>query len=164
MNYQLLLIDDVDDLGRSGQVVKVKPGYARNFLLPQKLAVIADKGTLRMQSRLQEERAKRAVVDKQEAEVLAARINGKELTILVKVDPDGHMYGSVAAVDIVQLLEKEGIQIEKKHVILPHPIKQLGPVQINLRLKEAVPSSFKLIVESETPLPIKEAKEETGAQ
>lgn len=164
MNYQLLLIEDVDDLGRSGQVVKVKPGYARNFLLPQKFAVIADKGTLRMQSRLQEERAKRAEVDKKEAEILAERIKGKELTILVKVDPDGHMYGSVAAGDITHLLEREGISIEKKHVILPQPIKQLGPVTINLRLKEGVPSSFKLIVESETPLPIKEAKEETSAE
>ena len=164
MNYQLLLMEDVDDLGRSGQVVKVKPGYARNFLLPQKLAVIADKGTLRMQSSLQEERAKRAVVDKQEAEILAGRINGKELTILVKVDPDGHMYGSVGPVDIVHLFEKEGIQIERKNVILAQPIKQLGPVQINLRLKEAVPASFKLIVESETPLPVKAVKEESGAQ
>ncbi len=155
MNYQLLLIEDVDDLGRSGQVVKVKPGYARNFLLPQKRAVIADKGTLRMQARLQDERAKRAEVDKKDAEGLSLRINGKELSVLVKIDPDGHMYGSVAAQDIVNILEKEGIQIEKRHVVLQHPIKALGDYTINLRLKEGVPASFKLAIQSETPLPEK---------
>ena len=62
--YQLLLIDDVDDLGRSGEIVKVKPGYARNFLLPKKRGVVADKNALRMQARLKEERALRAEVDK----------------------------------------------------------------------------------------------------
>ncbi len=158
MNYQLLLVEDVDDLGRSGEVVKVKPGYARNFLLPQKVAVIADKNTLRMQARLQEERAQRAKVDRKEAEELALSINGKELSILVKVDPDGHMYGSVAAPDIVQLFVKEGISLEKRHVILPQPIKALGEFTINLRLKEGVPATFKLSVQSETPLPQKEIK------
>lgn len=161
MNYQLLLIEDVDDLGRSGEVVKVKPGFARNFLLPQKRAVIADKGTLRMQARLQEERAKRAEVDKKEAEALALKINGKELTILVKVDPDGHMYGSVAAQDIANLFEKEGIALEKRSVLLHHPIKALGDVTINLRLKEGVPASFKLTVQSETPLPQKKEEVKT---
>src|SRR5579872_4257004 len=111
MQYQLLLVEDVDDLGRSGEIVKVKPGYARNFLLPRKFAVIADKGTLRMQARLQEERAKRAEVDKKEAEELALTINGKEVSILVKVDPEGHMYGSVSAHDIAHLFEKEGIKL-----------------------------------------------------
>ncbi len=158
MNYQLLLVEDVDDLGRSGEVVKAKPGFARNFLLPQKLAVIADKNTLRMQARLQEERAKRAEVDKKEAEALSLKINGKELTILVKVDPDGHMYGSVSAPDIVSLFEKEGINIEKKNVVLQQPIKTLGDFTINLRLKEGIPATFKLTVQSETPLPQKEIK------
>src|SRR5574338_163192 len=99
MGNQLLLIEDVDDLGRSGDVVSVKPGFARNFLLPQKKAVVADKFTLRMQARLKEERAKRAEIDKKEAVVLAERIAPMELSIVVKVDPDGHMYGSVTALD-----------------------------------------------------------------
>lgn len=155
MQYQLLLVEDVDDLGRSGELVKVKPGFARNFLLPRKKAVIADKNTLRMQSRLQEERAKRAEVDKREAEALAQRINGMPLTIIVKIDPDGHMYGSVAAVDIVRLFENEGITLDKRNVILAQPIKELGVFPINLRLKEGVPTSFTLTVQSETPLPQK---------
>jgi large subunit ribosomal protein L9 len=164
MQYQLLLVEDVDDLGRSGEIVKVKPGYARNFLLPRKVAVIADKGTLRMQARLQEERAKRAEVDKREAEALALGINGKEMTILVKVDQEGHMYGSVSALDIVHLFEKEGIKLERRNVVLPHPLKELGTFKINLRLKEGVPATIVLKVESETPLPQKEQKIEKPAE
>lgn len=150
-NYQLLLIDDVDDLGKSGEVVKVKPGYARNFLLPQQRGVIADKNTLRMQTRLKEERAKRAEVDKVEAEAMSARISGMQLTMKVKVDPEGHMYGSVGVGDIVQLFENEGISLEKRNILLAHPLKEIGIHTINLRLKEGVPAGFTLKVESETP-------------
>lgn len=149
MGNQLLLIQDVDDLGRSGDIVSVKPGYARNFLIPQKKAVIADKFTLRMQARLQEERAKQAEVDKKEAEQLAHKIEGKVLKIEVKVDPDGHMYGSVSAVDIARLFEKEGIKLEKRNVLLAHPIKQLGVYPIVLKLKESVPAQITLKVMSE---------------
>ena len=159
MGNHLLLIEDVDDLGRSGDVVTVKPGYARNFLLPQKKAVVADKFTLRMQARLQEERAKRAAVDRKDAEVLAERISAKVMEITVKVDPEGHMYGSVSALDIVHLFEEEGISLEKKSVLLAHPIKSLGRHQVSLRLKEGVPASFTLQVNSDIPLPVKPAEE-----
>ncbi|MEN9343631.1 MAG: ribosomal protein [Chlamydiota bacterium] len=144
MQNQLLLIEDVDDLGRSGDVVKVKPGYARNFLLPQKKAVVADPYTLRLQAKLKEERMKQAAVDKKDAEALAARLEGMILTTEVKVDPDGHMYGSVSAVDIVHLFEKEGIQLERRNVILIHPFKQLGEYPVQLKLKEGIPATVTL--------------------
>lgn len=149
---QLLLIEDVDDLGRSGDLVSVKPGYARNYLVPQLKAVIADKHTLRMQAKLKEERAKRAEVDKKEAETVAGRINGMVLTIEVKVDPEGHMYGSVSAQDISKLFEKEGIQLERRDVVLPQPIKELGVHHINLKLKEGVPAAITLKVQTEEGL------------
>lgn len=154
--YQLLLIEDVDDLGRSGELVKVRPGFARNFLLPQQKAVIADNSTIRMQARLKEERAKRAAVDLKEAEALAARLTGMELTMLVKIDPEGHMYGSVSALDIVELFAKEGIALERRNIVLHQPIKALGVHNLNLRLKEGVPAAFVLKVESETPVPQKQ--------
>ena len=152
MGNQLLLIEDVEDLGRSGDVVSVKPGYARNFLIPQKKAVVADKFTLRMQVRLQEERSKQAEADKQEAGELAQRIDGMVFTIEVKVDPDGHMYGSVTTLDIVHLFEKEGIKLEKRNVPLLHPIKQLGVYPIALKLKEGVPAQITLRVMSEAQI------------
>ena len=104
MANKLLLLEDVEALGRSGDIVGVKPGYARNFLLPQGLAIIADKRALRMQARLQEERRNRAIVDRKESEELAAKLEGQNLTTIVKVDHDGHMYGSVNVADVADLL------------------------------------------------------------
>jgi large subunit ribosomal protein L9 len=137
MQNQLLLLEDVDNLGRSGDVVSTKPGYARNYLFPQKKAIVADKITLRLQKRLQEERAKRAVVDKAEALQIAERLAQITLTIQVKVDPEGKLYGSVSAADIMNLCAQEGIVLERKQLLLPHPIKALGNHTISLRLKEA---------------------------
>ena len=152
---QLLLVDDVDQLGRSGDLVTVKPGYARNYLLPKKKAVTASKQTLRLQVRLQEERAKRAAVDRQASEELAARLQGFVLEIEVKVDPEGHMYGWVSATDIVKLFSEKGVEIEKRHVLLAHPLKDLGVHNLSLRLNEGVMMPFVLKVNSDVPLPQK---------
>ncbi len=157
MKNQLLLIEDVEDVGRSGDVVSVKPGYARNFLLPKKKAVVADKHTLTWQAKLKEERAKRAEVDRKEAEALSGSINGMVHTIVVKVDPEGHMYGSVTATDIVKLFADQGIEIQRRNVVLLLPIKETGVYDINLRLKEGVPATFTLKVFSEA-----QHKEEAG--
>ena len=105
-----------------------------------------------MQARLQEERFKQAEADKQEAGELAERIDGMVFTIEVKVDPDGHMYGSVTALDIVHLFEKEEIKLEKRNVPLLHPIKQLGVYPIALKLKEGVPAQITLRVMSEAQI------------
>jgi len=149
MKNQLLLIEDVYNVGRSGDLVSVKPGYARNFLLPQKKAVLADARTLRMQAKLKEERAKRAAVDKKEAEEVASRLADMTLTLVVKVDHEGRLYGSVSAGDIVQLFAKEGLQVEKKNVVLPYPIKNLGTHTISVKLKEGVITSLSVVVEGE---------------
>lgn len=163
MRNQLLLIEDVDDLGRSGDIVSVKPGYSRNFLLPQKKAVIADKYTLRLQAKLQEERSKRAEIDRKEAEEMAQKIEGMVLSIDVKVDPDGHMYGSVSTLDIVRLLESEGYKVERRNVELAHPIKTLGVHPINLKLKEGVPARITLKVHSGGVIPASEEPEAPAA-
>lgn len=147
---KLLLIEDVEALGRSGEIVSVKPGYARNFLLPHGLAVIADKQALRQQERLQAEREKRALEDKKESESVAAHIEGITLITVVKVDHDGHMYGSVTANEIVHLLqEQKKIELEKKCIQLKHAIKATGIHSISVKLKEGVTASFNLNVMSE---------------
>lgn len=164
MRNQLLLIEDVEDLGRSGDLVSVKPGYSRNFLLPQKKAVVADKFTLRLQAKLREERAKRAEIDRKEAEAQAKKVEGMVLTMEVKVDPDGHMYGSVAAADIVRLFENEGVHIERRNVVLPHPIKALGAHSVHLKLKEGVPAQITLHVVCEGYVPPVEESQEAPPQ
>lgn len=150
MATKLLLIEDVDALGRSGEIVSVKPGYARNYLLPQGLAVVADKQALRQQERLTEERQKKAVVDKEESEKVAARLDGITLTTVVKVDHEGHMYGSVTAHEIAHLLqEQQNIEMDKKNIQLKHAIKTTGVHVIPVKLKEGVTTSFNLKVMSE---------------
>ncbi len=150
MKNQLLLLEDVANLGRKGDVVTAKPGFVRNFLLPKKKAVIASKETLRIRERLQEERAKQAAVDKEESLKLSKIIEGKTLEITVKVDNTGHLYGSVSASDVVELFSKEGLDLEKNNVILPAPLKKLGNHIVELKLKEGVPASVTVKVKGET--------------
>ncbi|MEI6242142.1 MAG: 50S ribosomal protein L9, partial [Chlamydiota bacterium] len=114
----VLLLEDVEDLGKSGEVVSVRRGFARNFLLPQRKGVIANKHTLLLQEKLKAERAKHAEIERKDSENLALLIDGKHFTIVVKVDPEGRLYGSVSSLDIVHLLEKESIKIERKWVQL----------------------------------------------
>lgn len=147
MAQKLLLLEDVEALGRSGDVVSVRPGYARNFLLPQKLAIIADRNALRMQAELQEARQKQAIIDKKESEEMAQRFTELTIDTIVKVDHEGHMYGSVSALDIAHLLlEKASIQLEKRFIQLQHPIKETGVHTIKVKLKEGVATSFTLKV------------------
>lgn len=151
MANKLLLLEDVEALGRSGDIVGVKPGYARNFLLPQGLAIVADKKALRMQARLQEERKKRAAVDRKESEELAAKLEGQNVTTIVKVDHEGHMYGSVNASDVADLLQQQlSMTLEKRDIQLKHALKTVGVHTIHVKLKEGVQASFSLTIEPET--------------
>lgn len=152
MQNQLLLLEDIDNLGRKGEVVQVKPGFARNYLVPQRKAVVVDKRTLRMQEKLKEERAKQAAVDKKESQALAEQLKDKTFEVKVKVDPDGHMYGSVSASDIAEILAKEGFVITKKNVKLAHPIKKTGVHPITLNLKEGIEARFALKVYADHPV------------
>ena len=167
MDNQLLLLEDVGRLGRKGDIVKVKPGFARNFLLPKKKAVVATPSALRMRNKLQEEREKQAHKDKIEADALVKVIEGKVLNVEVKVDPAGHMYGSVSAQDIVKLFEEQGVDIERDYVVLVHPIKVTGEHKVDLRLKEGVTTFFMLQItpEGETlQMKKKEVQEEVASE
>lgn len=147
MAQKLLLLEDVEALGRKGEIVSVRNGYARNYLFPQGFAITADARALRMQERLREERLKKAILDKQDSEKLASAMVEVTLTIPVKVDHEGHMYGSVTTADIVHLLQTEkGITLEKRFVQLPHPIKEVGSHTIKLKLKEGVAAEIVLNV------------------
>lgn len=151
---KLLLVKDVEDLGRSGQIVSVKPGYARNKLLPSGLAVLADKKALRMQARLQEQRSQKALADKADSEQLKTKLEEfATLTKIVKVDHEGNMYGSVTAHDIVTLLQEQAsIEVEKRFVQLKHPLKKTGSFDIHLKLNEGVTADIKLNIEPEQGL------------
>lgn len=160
MATKLLLLEDVDALGRSGEIVNVKPGYARNFLIPQKLAMMADKQALKMQERLRLERQKQAQIDKTEAEETASCLEGISLTKVVKVDQEGHMYGSVTLADVIQLVsEHNQIELDKKSIQLKQAIKTTGVHLITVKLKEGVITSFNLKVMSEEGFRLAQAEE-----
>jgi large subunit ribosomal protein L9 len=142
----LLLLEDVLALGRSGDIVSVKPGYARNFLVPNGKALRADKRTMRLQEELKKKRAAQAIKDKADAEALAKRLDGQTFATERKVDDEGHMYGSVSVNDLIELLEKTGFNLEKKSLDLPHAIKTTGVHNIVVKLKEEVTCSFILKV------------------
>ena len=151
MQNQLLLLEDVESLGRCGDIVTVKPGYARNFLIPQAKAIVADKRALRMKAELVEKREKQAQMDRTESEGLVARIANLTLSVVTKVDPEGKLYGSVTIADILNLLAQENVVLEKKNIVLAHPIKEMGVHTIALKLKEGVTTSFILTVNSDQP-------------
>ncbi|KPK32060.1 MAG: hypothetical protein AMS24_05070 [Chlamydiae bacterium SM23_39] len=155
MKQKLLLLEDVEYLGKSGDIVEVKPGYSRNFLIPQKKAIIAKKHTLALQKKLQEEREKKAKLEKKESEKIKEKIEKLTLETTVKTDPTGKMYGSIGKQDILALLEKEDIKIDKKEIILKKPIKETGTFDIKFNLKENVEATCKLNI-----IPEKEQKSE----
>lgn len=146
MKRQILLLKDVDALGKKGEVVTAKAGYIRNFLLPEGFAMFATPNALRKQERLRKEREQQAILDQKEADALAQVIQSMELEIKVKVDPEGHMYGSVSAFDIAKLFQEKDVPVERKFIQLSRPIKETGVHSISLKLKEGVPASCKLSI------------------
>ena len=144
----LLLTNDVAKLGRKGDVVSVKPGFAKNFLLPQRHARLLDKHALRIRAALQQERFALAEKDKKEALIMKDKIQGAELTIVAKVDPDGNMYGSVAGADVHAAIVEAGYRVDKSVVALPKPIKNLGTYTVHLQFKEGVTADIQVTVEA----------------
>lgn len=150
MATKLLLLEDVEDLGRSGDVVSVREGYARNFLVPRGLAVKADNNALRRQAALQEARIQKAAIDKADAESIAKLLEAITLECEVKVDPEGHMYGSVSAQDIINLLvEQHKVELEKRYVQMKHPIKEIGVHRVEFKLKEGVEAHCSIKITAE---------------
>ncbi|WP_286027278.1 50S ribosomal protein L9 [Chlamydia gallinacea] len=151
MKQQLLLLEDVDGLGRSGDIVTARPGYFRNYLIPQKKAIIAGAGTLRLQAKLKEERMRRAAADREESEKLAETLKSIVLEFQVRVDPDNNMYGSVTIADMIQAAAEKGIILTRKN--FPHShyaIKNLGKKNVALKLKEDVSATLVVEVTSES--------------
>lgn len=144
---KMLLLKDVDKLGRKGEIVTSRPGYFRNYLLPQGFAETATQQALRKQARLQEERRQQAILDRSDAENTAAVLMNISLTKIVKVDHEGHMYGSVSPLDIAHMIkEHSNIELERRSISLKHPIKQVGKYTIPIKLKEGVTADVRLEV------------------
>jgi large subunit ribosomal protein L9 len=131
---ELILKTTVETLGEEGDIVKVKPGYARNYLIPKKMAVIANKANL---SLLEQEKATieaRREKQRQEAESLSKKIAGANIIIQHRVGEEDKLFGSVTAADISEKLAEKDIMIEKKNILLSDPIKTLGEFTIPIKV------------------------------
>ena len=134
----VLLREDIDTLGGRGEIVKVKAGYARNYLLPQGLASLATKGNLKQIENEREALLKKAAQERSTAEAQAAQMSDISLTFERKVGETGHLFGSVTSMDIVEALKEKGYEIDRRKVSLKDVIKETGEFTVPVKLHREV--------------------------
>jgi large subunit ribosomal protein L9 len=146
---EVILREHVDNLGRRGEVVKVADGYARNYLLPRKLALLVTEGN---KKQIERERAKldaKEADEKRVVEAVAERLATVEVVIVRRVGETDALYGSVTAADVVEVLNAKGFDIDKRKLQLAEPIKKIGEVKIPVKLHRevTVPITVKVVAE-----------------
>jgi large subunit ribosomal protein L9 len=131
---ELILKKTVESLGEEGDIVKVKSGYARNYLIPKKMAVLANKTNLNLLEQKKATIEARREKQRQEAESLSKKISGTIINIKHRVGEEDKLFGSVTAADISEKLAEMNIQIDKKNVLLAEPIKALGEIIVPIKV------------------------------
>jgi len=146
---QIILQEDVEKLGNRGEVVEVAEGYARNFLLPRKLALAATPGNMKRLERMRVTFAKREATEKADAQKLAELLNGVALTLARKAGDSDQLFGSVTTGDISEALAAQGFTIDRRKIQLAEPIKLIGDYQVPVKLHRDIVASVKLSVTRE---------------
>ncbi|HET6349436.1 MAG TPA: 50S ribosomal protein L9 [Candidatus Krumholzibacteria bacterium] len=146
---EVILLDSVYKLGDRGQVVKVKPGYARNYLFPRRLALPATEGNRRVFQENERHLIKRDIEAAQGARERAAKLGDLSVSITVQVGDEDKLYGSVTSLDIVRKLGEQGHEIDRREVMLDEPIKALGEYTVDVRLHRDVTVPVKVQVVKE---------------
>ena len=146
---EVILRQHVDNLGNRGDIVKVADGYARNFLLPRKLALPATTGNKKHVERERKIMEAREAEEKGQAEAIAARLGAVDISIARRVGETEQLYGSVTAVDIADYLKGKGFEVDRRKLILPEPIKTLGEHTVPLKLHREVTVPLKVRVVKE---------------
>src|SRR5262245_54384059 len=143
---EVILREHVDNLGRRGEVVKVADGYARNYLLPRKLALLATDGN---KKQIERERAKFEAKEAEEKKIVSAiadRLTNVEVVIARRVGENNVLYGSVTTVDIAEALAAKGFDIDRRKIVLAEPLKQIGDVDLPIKLHREVSANVKVRV------------------
>src|SRR4051812_22983515 len=143
---EVILREHVDNLGRRGDVVKVTPGYARNYLLPRKLALAVTENNRRQIDREKKLAEARDMEEKSAAENVAARLGALDVEIARRVGENDTLYGSVTSADIAQALKDKGFEIDKRKIQMPDPIKALGERTIPVKIHREVVAQIKVRV------------------
>ena len=147
---QIILQEDIEKLGHRGDVVTVKPGYARNFLLPRKLAIEATSGNMKALERIRTSLAKKTATELEAAQKQAALHNGVSLKFTRKTGENDQMFGSVTSADIAEALEAQGFKVDKRQVQLAEPIKIIGENTVTIKVFRDVTAQIKVSVEKES--------------
>jgi large subunit ribosomal protein L9 len=148
-NTQVLLREDIDDLGARGEIVRVKAGYARNYLLPRKLAVEATASNVKQ---IEQERAallKKESSERSTAEAQAEQMRRLSLNFERRVGEHGLLYGSVTSMDIAEALKERGYEIDRRRINLREAIKEVGEFTVNVRLHREVSVEIPVVVADE---------------
>jgi large subunit ribosomal protein L9 len=146
---RVILMTDVPALGHRGDTREVANGYARNYLLPKKLAIPATTANLKNLEHLKRQREREEHRALEAAKGTAARVEGLTLAVTARASEDGRLYGSVSAQDVVEFLERHGIAVEKRRVLLDEPIKALGDYKVQVRLHGEVTATLAVSVARE---------------
>jgi large subunit ribosomal protein L9 len=146
---EVILREDVKSLGKTGELVRVRPGYARNFLLPKGLAYEASEGNKKRIAAETKARTTRLEADKVEAQAFAARLAAASVTLTGKAGDEGKLFGSVTAQDVADALAKQNIQVDRRRIELEHPIKTLGSHAVVVRLHPEVHAEVRVQVVAE---------------
>lgn len=143
---EVILKQDVDKVGKAGQIVKVKDGFARNFLILRGLAVPSTVENLKTTEKEREKKLQQSEKIKKEAEELADRLSDLSLTLPALTKEDDKLYGGISAIDLSAALKEEGFDIDKSKIMLDEPIKALGIYEINIKLHQEVTAKIKVWV------------------
>ncbi len=146
---QIILQEDVEKLGTRGQVVEVAEGYARNFLLPRKLALEASAGNLKRLEKMRAVFAKREATERADAETLGGLLGNVSLEFTRRAGENDQLFGSVTSADIAEALAAQGYTVDKRKVALPEPIKLVGEFQVPLKLHREIGANVKVVVKKE---------------
>src|SRR5882757_3889892 len=146
---QIILQEDIEKLGHRGDVVTVKPGYARNFLLPRKLAVEASAGNLKAIEKIRASLAKKTATEMDAAQKQSAALNGVELRFTRKTGENDQLFGSVTSGDIAEALEAQGFKIDKRQIQLHDPLKALGEFPVKIKVFRDVAAEVKVFIAKE---------------
>ena len=147
---EVILREHVDNLGRRGDVVKVAEGYARNFLLPRKLALPVTDHNKRQIERERKAAEARDIEEKSGAEAIAVRLSQLEVEIRRRVGENDTLYGSVTSADISQALKDKGFDVDKRKIVLPEPLKALGENTVPVKIHREVTAQVKVKVLPQT--------------
>lgn len=146
---EVILRDHVEHLGTRGQIVKVADGYARNYLLPRNLALVATEGNKKRVERERRIAEAREAEERAASEAIATRLTALELTFTRRVGETEQLYGSVTSQDIADALKAKGFDVDKRKILLPDAIKALGEVNVPVKLHREVTAQLKVTVAKE---------------